>query len=394
MKKFLASLILFIPSIVCAFELIVRADHLDRGYNIPVGTIISNVTPKISNQGDIAFKVIAHNYGDAQSIFLNGKLVYTGESEWLVTEPSFTEKNDLLFSEQIPQVSKGIFKYHVQENKTELVVNAKDYPHLESFSDAYENLAGDISFRSVNKRGLREFYIGSQMVLTESNDDIGPNYLFTPRIRTNEAGEVEIFARVRLGELYDYSEELPDQILLTTKNETKVLVEDRDANPNSNYTSIDTGFALARSTGDMAIYAKDLSDKKALVFIARDGTEKKLVSAGERGIISFDHFWPVMNGKGLIAFRAFTDLHGAPRRGIFVYNAHTDELRLVISEGEALQSDLSDTHVYYNKYENNSKPGFSGGLDINDRNELVFHAVLYDSSMQYYKGNAIYRLKL
>jgi len=95
-----------------------------------------------------------------------------------------------------------------------------------------------------------------------------------------------------------------------------------------------------------------------------------VVLEGEGDLTNIEKFPVKVNGLGHIIFRGVAK---DGKRSIFFYNGTS--IKRIISEGETIDTDKGSGMILHNQF----YPGFSGEIDINDQDEIVFSAVLVNA---------------
>lgn len=158
------------------------------------------------------------------------------------------------------------------------------------------------------------------------------------------------------------SESSPDK-LWAGKNELKMILEDRDANPSSPYKAF--RHQLAVSEGRVAVVATD--DKGEVLLLLQDGSIKEVARAG-KDVKSFDYFSPKMRGETLV----FRGVDFENRKALWVYKR--GELSRLVTQGDVVHTDLGAARIHYH----NQDSIFYGAPGIGPQGEIVQQATLTD----------------
>lgn len=397
MKKYLA--ILALMTSVSAFskiteyrpaQLLARTNLFDT-YNLPELSFLNNTYPTINNRGDVAFKVLGSEGHTAQSLWIKryddvaGKILYTADEDFIISDPSLNDLGELSFSVADMTFSQGIFKYDLNLDITTHVLNPENDALL-FYTYPQTNKKGELLFRGTDQNNTRSFFLFDgklKTIATEGNSVFKQSTSYLFKLTMNEEGAIA-FKR-RLGEIGDWKESNPDEIVLMKPSdagfETTIVVQDTDSDPKSEFKSLPNTVGM-NDKNEIAFIVTLTNNKKALV-MAKDGKFQKLAVESENGISEIESFEPKINNNGLVAFRA-KDLKG--KRSIFVATA--DEVKKLISEGDEVETDKGMGRILSNP----QYPGFGGDVDLNDNGDIVYYCLIVDAKNGIEWGSAVYQL--
>lgn len=373
-------------------ELLARANIID-GFNLPAFTFLSNVSPAINARGDVTFKVLTYGGGNENKIWFKadedkkGKIVFTAPDERFVTDPTINDFGLITLNTFDDGVTDGIIQLDTKNGK---IIHAVR-PVIESilhYTYSQTLLNGDVFFRATNEENVRTYYFVAptgeyKKVIEEGVSIFGSSssYLFKPAI--NESMTM-VFKR-RLGNVGEWDDKNGDEIILLTKTDTgayspKVVAQDKFIKKSSQFKSLTNSVAL--SSNNLVAFVGVLEDGTKAIFKYNNGEMKKLVD--EKGEVSeIEMFSPKINSKGQVLFRA---KNKEGKRSIFL--ADQDELKMIVSEGSELPSDLGLAKILSNP----NYPAFSGDVDFNDNGDIVFNAIIIGAKWDQEWGSAVYKI--
>jgi hypothetical protein len=375
-------------------EILARANVVD-GFNIPPMSFLNNASPVINNRGDVAFKIVTVAGVNEQALWIKtledtaGKIMYTAPDQRYITEPSLNDEGLIAFSLFDEGVTDGLFVYDSKTFESGQVLNPDSLP-IQDYTYPQIQNNENIFFRSTNEANERSYYYfdGDKTVKIISEDEeqsgIKSSFLFRPD--ANSTGQLAF--KARLGKKGKWDESSPDSILLykpenlDTKTPSTILTiaKDQDADANSKFIKFGNSVSLS-TNGTIAFIGVYANNKKTIV-LSKDNILTEFAVEDQKEIGEIEMFTPKVNESGLVIFRA---KNKEGKRGIYL--ADGKEVRRIIGEGDALETDLGAGAVLSNP----NFPGFGGEVDINDNNEIVFHClVVSDDNREL--GSAIYKI--
>lgn len=370
-------------------ELLVRV-HFTDTYNLPPLTYLSNTSPAINNQGDVAIKLMAVDGKPNQAVWFKshkapGEVIYVAPEDHYVTDPTVNDRGQVTFSPFSEIESLGVFVYDSDSKKTEVKVSGPEHKivyagYAQTLND------GTAIFRSMGKDFDRSFveYKDSYSTIAREGErrfDTSAAYLFRPSV--NEKKQWAF--KVRLGERGEISDAQSDQILLIQSKgngeyEKIVIAQDRKGDANSNYVGF--GNTVALSQNGMVVFVGYLPDKRKSLVLYKDGELQSLVTEGLDGIAELELFTPRLNSSGTVAFRA---KNAKGLRGLYV--ANESSVKRLLGEGDSIMTDKGHGYILLKQ----DFPGFAGDIDFNEKGELAFACVLASPENKII-GDAIYKL--
>lgn len=372
-------------------EILARANITD-GYNLPAMSFLSNTSPVINNRGDVSFKLMAFDGQNNQGLWLkrgadeHGEIAYTAPDSRFVTDPSINDAGVLAFNLYDDGVTDGIFTLNADSKKVDQVLKPADDMMYYTYAQVLTN--GKIYFRGTDQDNARTFYQydGSSLkkIITEGTTTFGQksSYLFKPYM--NDGGAMT-FKR-RLGEVGDWDERNPDEILLIKPNgssyDSIIVAKDKDSDSASVFKGFYNTSTVSRA--NHVAFTAYLEDNTKVIILYKDGVSKNIVSEKADGISEIELFAPKVNELGQVAFRA-KDAQG--KRGIYI--ADTSGVKRIVGEGDEIQTDLGMGRILSNP----NYPGFGGDVDMNDHGEIVFYCLLVgakDNQQEW--GSAVFKI--
>lgn len=192
------------------------------------------------------------------------------------------------------------------------------------------------------------------------------SFLFTPSFNNAR----QIAGHVRLGAAGATGSSQPDEVRVFNPDGSSVLIaQDRDANPSSNFSSIDNSVGL-NNLGAVAFTVNLFTGGRAVM--RSDGVSTVTIAStaapvGGVQVTDIEFFAPSLNDAGVVVFRA---KDSAGRRAVWVGDGVT--LRRVVTHLDLLPSDLGSARVE----QNDTSPVFGGAPSINSRGDVAFNAAL------------------
>lgn len=387
-------------------ELLARTNG-ESTYNLPSHSYMNSTSPSINDSGDVAFKIISAGFdqhadhSEQAAIWLKkhneiyGRIVYFGPPSKMLSDANVTDHGKVLFTVFDEMKTDGLFAFDIESQKAEAVFSA-----TKMFALSFPQSAGsgNYIFRSTDFENSRTFYeyAGGELssVITE---DSGYAYLFGPSV--NQASQW-VF-KARLGEKNNWPEEAADQIVMLKPEfnmfgekeySRTVIAQDKDGNPLWPYMSFDNSPMISDS--GYVVFVATIANGKRVIVAVRDEIHHVVVREGENDISEIELFSPKINDQGLVVFRAKND---SGVRGIYLaqgLGARTrdsgspHEIKKLIGEGDSISADVESAVILKRE----GFPGFAGNVDINNRNEIVFSAILATPDHKWIYGSAVYKL--
>lgn len=368
-------------------ELLARANGPST-YHLPPMTFLSNATPVINAQGDVAFKVVAIEGETTQGLWYKsaadneGRIVFRAPLEKVVSDPALNDRGEMVFSVFEDHTSEGLFLYESVSSQTRKIL---ENDNTELVAHVYPTLlnSGEVLFRGTHLSDDHSYFHlkdGLQKVLSEGEqtETFKASYLFAPAV--NNQGQIAF--KIRLGNKGDWTPNFPDAIVLRNQDgRYSVLARDQKTDPSSPFIAFDNSVALSEQ-GHVAFVATLASGKKTLVL--QEGPRQRfLATEGEDDISELELFSPKVNSQGLVLFRA---KNAKGERGLYLSDG--SEKKRLLGENEELPTDLGPGRVWADAV----YAAFSGGVNLNDRNELTFHTLVISAETGEEWGSAIYKL--
>lgn len=397
MKRTLALLLLTVSSSVfsaipnySAPEILARA-NINDGYNLPPMSFLSNTSPVINNRGDVSFKLMAIDGQNNQGLWVkrgvdeNGKILYTAPDYRYVTDPSLNDNGIIAFNLYDDGVTDGIFTLNSDNLEVDQILKPTN-ENILYYTYAQVLTNGKAYFRGTDEENVRTFYQfdGSlKTIITEGTTTFGQksSYLFKPAMNDNGA---MTFKR-RLGQMGEWDERNPDEILLIKPNGTSydsiVVAKDKDGDS----ASVFKGFLNTSSVSknNHVAFTAYLEDNTRALILYKDGVSKNIASEKADGISEIETFSPKVNDQGQVLFRAKDELG---KRGIYIADANG--VKRIVGEGDEVNTDLGMGKILSNP----NFPGFGGEVDINDHGEIVFYCMLVGAKDNQEWGSAVFKI--
>lgn len=368
-------------------EIIARA-NLNDTYSMPDMSFIVNPQPSLNNRGDVVFKVLSADGQAAPGVWmkryddLKGKIYYQAESEMIISDPVVNQNGVATFAVSDLAGTEGVFTYDL--NSDALVKVIKPNKNVQFYT--YPKLIGknDLYFRITDKENNRAFirYDGKMNMIAEEGNSINSkttSYLFKPSL--NEAGDM-VYKR-RIGKIGEWAERNPDEILMM-KNTSKGLdavsiAQDVDMDITSVYKSFTNTVGLSEN-GNVAFIADIVTGGRG-VFLVKGDKHTLIGNDKDSEISEIEMFEPKVNSSGQVVFRA-KDSRGL--RSIFIGDG--TKLVKLISEGDLINTDRGEAKIL----QNTLYPGFTGGVDFNDKGQILFSALLVDKKTNKEWGTGVF----
>lgn len=390
----LALSISFLATPVFAFyqiELVARSGEFDS-FGLSAPSIIHNSHPVIDDRGQVSFSYLGLDENDAQFYRRfwtlapggKGRDIYQAKSQNILSKADLNAKGELLFSEFNETQTQSILVYDPSSGQLTEALAPQNYPDTLGFTGL--SFIGDDEFvwRGLNFSGERRLESSADVwktLLKEGESKI--SYIFIPETQ----GQF-MAAKVRLGEARQWGERRPDQILRWSLplRTYEVVAEDRDSNPNSSFESFHNNLDL-NSRGDVVFVASMADEKKGKAIVLKSKSKTYIVAReAESEISEIETFRPVLNDQKIVAFRA-KDHKG--KRCVFVWSPEQG-LKKLVGESDIVPSDVQTARILDSDW----GPGLAGSPWINNRNQLVFQAVLESKRGEKRLGGAVYRVDL
>lgn len=157
----------------------------------------------------------------------------------------------------------------------------------------------------------------------------GASYIFTPQVSNDS-----IAMRTRE---QNYNENAPDRLWLYHQGSWKVILEDRDANPESPWKIIRQSLAL---DGDEVVVIADRGQGEELLLIK--GTSIKSLARAGKDLARFDYF-NLQYKAGTIAVRG----EDFERRKVLYVYTQKNGFRPLLTQGDVVHTDLAIGRVHY-----------------------------------------------
>jgi hypothetical protein len=357
---------------------LIARTNTSTSYNLPINSILNDVSTAINNKGDITFNVLSVDEEKHQGIFVKefnkkeGEIVFNSPDDYFLSGPAINDEGKIVFSMFDEDRTEGIYLYSIESKKAEKVEGLIDR-NLRYYTYPIITNKNEIFFRGTdedNNRGLFRFNGELNKIISEgkNSENIKSSYFFRPAV--NNFGSIAL--KVRLGEKGSWDEKNPDILAFLEYGKLEnprfnIVAVDKDANEKSNYISFFNQVAL--SNQNQLVFASTLDDGRTSIFMADKKSEFPVKIATEGvGDLSNIEFFPIrVNSKGLILFRG-KDKN--LKRSLFLSDGK--KLKKILSEGDIVDTDLGPGMIL----DNQMFPGFSGEVDINDLGQIVFTAVV------------------
>ncbi len=369
-----------IPSAFSHLELLFRSGQYD-GHNIGAGTYISNSHVRVGPGGDVAVTLKGIEYTSDFGIWhysaqsKTSRILYRAPLQRLISNPEFTSDGELLFGQYDLGVNDGILKLG-PDGLVQTVVDPKQSSRSDFFSSPAMLADGSYILKT------KSVYEGQAIVQMKNNlehelivEGQGPSYIFSPTCTLQGVCALKL----RMGEIGQWEESRPDQIVVFNERMQKVVLVD-----SSDYADSFNNNVGVNNHGDVVVIASYQGSARLLK--TANGRVQVIAQVGlASDIKEFETFAPVINDQGHVAFRAI-DLRA--KRSLYYFNGKS--LTKILSEGDLVPTDRETGRIESRE----GWPGFSSGLALSNQNELYFHAQLWNKSLDKHLGAAIYRLPL
>jgi len=361
----------------------------DTGHNLPALSYLTNMTPHINQNGDIAFAVIGFQDDKVlNAIFYKDSTQKDGKFLWVlpdgeyVSDLSLTDDKSMFFSTHDTGRTVGVYDLSYSRGTVERPFQLD--PKTFSLTSPYMSNSGMMTYRLITKNGPRQIIqmdlssttVKKNALFTEGEDGI--SYVFSPR----QAGDY-ILNKIRYDKNGDFSEDRPDRLwLINTKTGRRTLVaQDRDAMPSSKILAIENMYEVS-ANGTVAFWARTKKGRE--LFHVHNSMTKRVLMEG-RDIAKADWFSPAINDNGSIVLRGVNE----SGEGILLaYSSKTLKWSEVVTEGDSIEFAAGKYIIKRRR-----ALTFIGGLNINNKNQVVFNAnTLNEESGE--RMEAIYLLDL
>ncbi|EQC44864.1 hypothetical protein [Bacteriovorax sp. Seq25_V] len=345
-----------------------------NGHMLPAVSFLTNVSPAINSNGDIAFNVMAA--GDAgvdSAIFFMKAGADQAEFQTVLTggvfasDVSLSNNGLLAFGTHDGGSSQGSFGFNTATKEKTEIMELKRETFAMSGVSVNEN--GQYILRLIEDRGERAnqkrlIVIDGQEtreIIADKQD--GVSYLFSHHV----AGDNILF-KVRYGEPGALGEGQPDKLwnYSISKGRFTPVALDRDAMPSSKIISIENQYGISRN-GTIAFFAK--TDAGVVLYLSNNDGMKVVLTEGKE-IKNFDRFSPSVNDKGQVLLRG-EDFDG--KKTLFFFDGNS--WSSIYKQGEIVSLDQK-------KYELSNSRGitFIGRPGLSENGEIVFNAILKELS--------------
>ena len=367
--------------------LVARANSTD-GFGLPPASILGIADVKVNNRGDIAFDVDVIGGENTSGVWYaanatQGRIVYRSPIEGrLISDPSLNNKGDLAFSQFDFGVTDGVFKFDSNTRATTLVIRPEQN---QAFSFSSINDIGTVVTRVVDSNRDRSYrYVNggvARVLVKEGVKDskgVTLSHLYRPVL--NNTGFVA--AKVRRGEIGQNDESQPDAIRLWKPDGSyDVIAVDINADANSLFLGF--GNSVGISDAKHIVFVATISGDKQAVFLYGEGKIKAVAIEGQGDLDAIEAFAPVVNSKGLVAFR------GRLKSGkSAIFTGTWDGFKAIAKQGDLVATDIETAKIY----DLPDNQGFIGGLSLNDSGLLAFHAGILSKDGERFLGQGIYVL--
>lgn len=348
-------------------EFEIQASTSDILFNLPSGSSISSVTPRINALSQVAFKYLAPNtssvwFGTASA----GQTIHAVDTSidfYLVSDPDLNTEGRVVWAQDGP----GAPAVWSSLAGAPAAIYATGPLGTSFYGSPSINALGQVGYRAefATGKAWASFAAGA-VAIHAAEQSIQPgtgiSFLFTPFISNSRQ-----IAGKMTRQTFDHEEiRLVDPtgvstLIAQTNNLDPQSIFDRFDNSVGVNASRQVSFTTTLVGGDRAVYRADAPG--LFTNIAREGV-------GDISDIEF--FASVLNDNGLVAFRAFD---AAGKRAAFVGDGA--ELRKVAVEGTPIIGPTGQS-LFIGRFIDSS-PAFGGGVDINERGDIVFNAQLHDT---------------
>lgn len=384
---FFALVLSSMPLMADAHDLELIASTGSTGQNLPTLSYLTNISPQISNNGDIAFFVMTvldgtyyHGIYTQLAGEKEGKISRLMPREHYITTLSLNDHNEILLGTHDGGSSLGLYKYDYRQNIFERATSWDS--SIFAMSSASINNNGDMLYRMIKDTksfGAREIILDDgkvkQSLLKEGHGNI--SYIFSPKLK-GQYGVV----KVRYGKIGQVGEEQPDKLWLInikTKRFTPIAL-DKDAMPSSKLTRIGNFYNISEN-GRYVFWASTVQGR-VLYRLGDNGIVKPILREGV-DFKKVDLFHPSVNNRGEVVIR------GTNNQGVQVISVYRDgEWKDVAKEGD-------EVSLFAGSYRIEKRRGLTyvGQPSINNKSQVVFNAnILNVESGE--KQEAIFKIDL
>ncbi len=367
--------------------LIARANSSD-GFGLPPASVLGIADVKVNNRGDVVFDVDVIGGETTSGVWFaangtQGRIIYRATVDGrLLSDPSINNKGDFVFSQFDFGITDGVFKFDANTRATTIVIRPEDN---EAFSFSSINDIGTVVTRVLDMNKDRSYrYVNggiSKTLVKEGVKDsqgISLSHLYRPVL--NNSGFVA--AKVRRGDHGQNDESQPDAIRLWKPDGSyEVVAVDIHADPSSLFLGFSNSVGL--SDAKHVVFIATISGDKQAVFLFNEGKIKAVAIEGQGDLEAIEAFAPVVNSKGLVAFR------GRLKSGkSAIFTGTWDGFKVAARQGDLVPTDI-ETGKIYDLADNQA---FIGGLSLNDNGLLAFHAGILSKDGDRFLGQGIYIL--
>lgn len=345
-------------------ELQARTNIVD-GYNLPPNSSYNSKTPSLADSGQVAVSLSIVG-GDVNTVGVwlgasgSGSVAWTDAAGPLISDCSVNDTGLVIF--QLTFASPdGLYFYDDSDGSSGLLTTRPI--GSEYWSGAEVNTSNQVGFRaSFSGDHAWVSYDGEANppfhAFEQALEPTSPYwYLYTPSFND---------PRVIAGKASLAANHAADQIIsCTSAGACTVLVEDRDANAASSFTSF--GNSVSLTNNGWVAFTAGLDGEEEGVFLTDGATTTTIATTAMSEISAIDFFAPAANNNGQVVFRAFD---GAGLRSIFVGDG--TQLVRVITEHDLVPTDLGEGRVD----QHDDSPVFGGSPDINAAGDVAFIATL------------------
>ncbi len=345
----------------------------DNGYNLPPGSSFNSITPALSDDGDVAFRV--QLVYDEKSGTSRPGVWYGGDGQGAIVHQAGTDDsvdNDVSINAD-GEVAFTIAPGGDLNNQLWIYDGAGSVQQrfsLPLVPSSYTNPtlgdAGTVASRAT-------FGSGTGWITTDADSAgtlvAGENpvngdpyyYLYTPD--SNSAGQVA----GKVGTDPDDFGPVEIRRFEADGTSTRLLANNAE-DPASAYSRFDNSLSI-NDEGEVAVIATRAADNVRVLLRTDGTTTTEVVEASPTGTIrSFDSFPPDMNDAGQIVFRG-NDADGS---AIYVAGAG-GSLTKVVGKGSHVTTDLGEGEIG----QHDTSPVLGGRPSINEGGDVAFAAALH-----------------
>ncbi|GAB4185589.1 MAG: hypothetical protein Tsb002_09480 [Wenzhouxiangellaceae bacterium] len=347
--------------------LVVRSGP-DSGFRLPANTGFAESTVALNDQSQLAIRISSLPPQSQRGIWLGnttqGEVVATGNGDWLFSDVGLNNIGRVVWVQSF-SANDGIYQYDPVSDLSFFLTT--DPFGSSGWGSVQINQNNQLGYRAsfANGRVWTSWAMvgGTQFHAIETGLDPQEPYafLFTPAFNNQR----QIAGKARLGGLEEFR---PDQILITEAGQqVSIVAEDTDSDAASPFAGFDNSVAV-NDDGAVAFVANIAGATSRGVFRVNADAVVELgrENTGPLGDIEF--FAVAMNNSGKVVFRAFDD---QGRRAIWLGQGPGTPQRL-IGEDDLVMTDIGPARIQ----SPTGGPVFSGGVAINNLDEVAFTAVL------------------